>query len=330
MNILITGGTGSFGYALVAHLLHSGFGQRICIYSRDEHKQEKMRNYFDDNQKLRFFIGDIRDKARLAMALQNIQLIFHAAALKIVPLSEYNPMEYVKTNIVGAQNLIECLLENNLGNYKKVIALSTDKAVHPINLYGATKLTAEKLFLSANNMSSSGFPKFSVIRYGNVCNSNGSVIPLFKSQSEKEENITITHPDMTRFWITLDDVVKFAMKCADIMYGGEIFVPKMQAFKIKDLADIFMENYPLEKQFPTITGIRPGEKLYEEIITKEEIENTIFDENKQIYTIYPAYYEKLRTQDRGFYKGIKEITSNNVNFFTKDELRIELTKLGAI
>jgi UDP-N-acetylglucosamine 4,6-dehydratase len=332
MNILITGGTGSFGYAMVEYLLKAGISQRICIYSRDEHKQEKMRAHFNNHPYLRFFMGDMRDKSRLKMALQNIQLVFHAAALKVVPSAEYNPIEYIKTNILGAQNLIECLLDGS-GRYTKVIALSTDKAVHPVNLYGATKLTAEKLFTSANNMTTAGFPKFSVVRYGNVANSNGSVIPLFKAQRDAGKNITITHPDMTRFWFTLKDAVEFTIRACNITYGGEIFVPVMPSFRIKDLADIYMEEYPLEKQFPIITGIRPGEKLHEEIISIEELENTLYDQVKDIYTINPPAYEVSKHAQELQREILKEPISSNGNttyILSREELKNKLTELGAL
>ena len=256
-NILITGGTGSFGRAFVKYALKAGkyMHGRIVIYSRDEHKQEQMAREFasiDTHGILRFFIGDVRDKERLLLALSGCDTILHAAALKIIPIAEYNPMEVIKTNIIGSQNVIDAAMHYHI---EKVIALSTDKAVNPINLYGATKLCAEKLFIASNQLART---KFSIARYGNVANSNGSVIRVFKEQLDKNEPLTITHEDMTRFWITLDDAVQFVYECLIIMEGGEIFIPKMPSFKIKDLAYAMSPNV-------SYIGIRPGEKLHEQI-----------------------------------------------------------------
>lgn len=297
MNILITGGTGSLGTALVEQLLHMPSFERICIYSRDEHKQERMRGTFKNNSKLRFFIGDVRDKDRLTLACKNIQMIVHAAAMKVVPTAEYNPFEALKTNVIGAQNVIEAAIANSpanalcgAGTWPKVLAISSDKAVHPINLYGATKLCAEKLFIDANNIMGHHGPRFSVARYGNVANSNGSVIPLFKSQSERGENLTITHDQMTRFWITLDEAVKLVMYSLNTMHGREIFIPHMPSFKIQELALGMMESYPLEQQWCKVTGVRPGEKLHESIITKEEQQSCWSYPEHKIVIIRPGLY----------------------------------------
>lgn len=275
MNILITGGTGSLGNALVENIIDNPTFERICIYSRDEHKQEIMKNKFRSD-KLRFFIGDVRDKNRLRVALNNIHIVVHAAALKVVPSIEYNPFEAIKTNIIGAQNLIECCTDIQLipTNSLKVLAISTDKAVHPINLYGATKLCAEKLFINANNMKGLNGPRFSVARYGNVANSNGSVIPLFRHQLGMRSQLTITHDQMSRFWITLGEAVELIKYSLNNMHGREIFVPKMPSFNVKDLAMAMMRDYAPERQWTRVIGIRPGEKLHEEIITKEEMEVT--------------------------------------------------------
>lgn len=278
MNILITGGTGSFGQACVKYLLSTphSFSQtgndKIMIYSRDEHKQEKMARELknlDKYERLRFFIGDVRDKDRLRLAVEQSNYIIHAAALKIVPTAEYNPFEYVKTNILGTQNLID-VTPKAMG--VKVIALSTDKAVNPINLYGATKLCMERMILAANNVHGEFGAKFSVVRYGNVANSNGSVIQVFKEQRDKGLPLTITDPNMTRFWITLEEAVKFVWgKINNIdMKGGEVFIPDMPSFNIIDLARAFTSYKQIitpyeEDKSIKIIGTRPGEKLHEQI-----------------------------------------------------------------
>lgn len=272
MNILITGGTGSFGQACVEHLLKNDtYSGKILIYSRDEHKQEAMVRKFkelDKNERLRFFIGDIRDKDRLYLSIREANYIIHAAALKVVPIAEYNPFEYVKTNILGTQNLIDCCLNAyNKGTHISLIALSTDKAVNPINLYGATKLCMEKIILAANNIHGEYGPKFNVVRYGNVANSNGSVIQIFKEQLRKGMPITVTDPNMTRFWITLEEAVKFVLQTfSDVYLGnirGGVFIPEMPSFKIGELVSAFKTTYPdLESR---LIGIRLGEKLHEQI-----------------------------------------------------------------
>lgn len=285
LNYLIIGGTGSLGNALVEQLLKGNeinktYGSyihtpiKICIYSRDEHKQETMARKFNDSR-LRFFIGDVRDKDRLRLAISQksggVTHIINAAALKIVPAAEYNPFEYLKTNTLGVQNIIDILSESYY--YKiKFIQVSTDKAVKPINLYGATKLVSEKLVLAANNIQGEYGHAYSVVRYGNVANSNGSVIPLFKKQLENNEPLTITDERMTRFWITLEDAATFVLESLHKMNGGEVFIPKMPSFKVTDLADAMAYIHaprilkPNEEIHPKkIVGIRPGEKLHESI-----------------------------------------------------------------
>lgn len=263
-NILITGGTGSFGQEFTKHLLEKdGEFDKIIIYSRDEHKQEKMARRFSsypNTERLRFFIGDIRDKDRLKLAAKDCLYIVHAAALKIVPAGEYNPMEFVKTNVLGAQNVIDVALSNP---YTKVLALSTDKAVNPVNLYGATKLCMEKLFLASNNLvGRNPWTGFSIVRYGNVANSNGSVIPVFKKAYEAGEPLPITDARMTRFWIELDEAASFVYYKLINMVNGSIFIPNMPSFNILDLAAAFDEHG--ERRIK-IVGIRPGEKLHEQI-----------------------------------------------------------------
>ena len=261
-NILITGGTGSFGKKYTEIILREYNPNKIIIYSRDEFKQYEMSQKFND-QKMRYFIGDVRDKERLIRAMEDVNIVIHAAALKHVPVAEYNPMECIKTNIEGASNVIDAALEVEA---EKVIALSTDKAAAPINLYGATKLASDKLFVAANNMVGKRKTRFSVVRYGNVIGSRGSVVPFFmKLIKEGAKELPITHKDMTRFLITLEEGVRFVLKNFKRMQGGEIFVPKLPSMKIVDLAKCLAPNLPHK-----IIGIRPGEKLHEVMITRDD------------------------------------------------------------
>ena len=277
-NILITGGTGSFGKYLTQKLLKNYKPKKIVIFSRDEQKQYEMKNSIEKKhiKILRFFIGDVRDLNRLKIAMDDIDIVVHAAALKHVPIAEYNPFEFIKTNVIGAQNIIEATFNSKV---QKVIALSTDKAAAPINLYGATKLTSDKLFVAANNHI--GFKKisYSVVRYGNVMKSRGSVVPLFLKQ-KNSGTFTVTHKDMTRFNITLDQGVEFVINSLRLMHGGEIFVPKIPSFKIVDLAKSISTKNKIK-----YTGIRPGEKLHEEMITESDSINTL--EFSKFYTIVP-------------------------------------------
>ncbi|PAF54169.1 UDP-N-acetylglucosamine 4,6-dehydratase (inverting) [Helicobacter sp. 13S00482-2] len=260
--ILITGGTGSFGKKFVQSILTNHNPKKIIIYSRDELKQYEMAQIFVD-KRMRYFIGDVRDKQRLQVALRGVDICIHAAALKHVPIAEYNPMECIKTNIEGASNVVDGCLENGVSS---IIALSTDKAANPINLYGATKLCSDKLFVTANNIKGSQNSKFGVVRYGNVVGSRGSVIPFFKHLIKQgAKQIPITDERMTRFWITLEDGVRFVLDCLERMQGGEIFVPKIPSMKITDLALALAPNIPMK-----IVGIRPGEKLHEVMIPRDE------------------------------------------------------------
>ncbi len=267
-SILITGGTGSLGKALTKHIFknHSDI-KKLIIFSRDEQKQFLMAQEYPETEfpKIRFFIGDVRDKERLKRAMNGVDYVIHAAAMKHVHLAEYNPDECVKTNVGGAQNVISASLETNV---KRVVALSTDKACAPINLYGATKLTSDKLFVAANNITGANKIKFSVVRYGNVMGSNGSVMPFFINM-KKNGYLPITDKNMTRFNISLDDGVKMVMFALDNAWGGEIFVPKIPSYKILDVANAICEN--CEKR---IIGIRPGEKIHEEMITTSDSLNT--------------------------------------------------------
>lgn len=277
-SILITGGTGSFGKKYVETLLKSHNPKKIIIYSRDELKQFEMQQVFN-HPCMRYFIGDVRDKERLIRAMRGVDFVIHAAAMKQVPAAEYNPMECVKTNINGAENVIDAALDNNV---EKVIALSTDKAANPINLYGATKLASDKIFIAANNIAGGHKTSFAVVRYGNVVGSRGSVVPFFQKMiDEGSDHLPITHCDMTRFWITLQQGVDFVLKNFYRMYGGEIFVPKIPSIKITDLATAMAPN--LEQK---IVGIRPGEKLHEVMCPGEICYNTY--EFSDHFVISPA------------------------------------------
>jgi UDP-N-acetylglucosamine 4,6-dehydratase len=266
-SVLITGGSGSLGKALVRQLLDETDVRRIAIYSRDELKQFHMRSEFDDNSRLRWFIGDIRDKDRLVRAMHGVDYVVHAAALKQVDTGEYNPMEFIKTNVLGSQNVIEASIDAHVS---KVVALSTDKASSPINLYGATKLTADKLFVAANNYSQSYGTSFCVVRYGNVMGSRGSVIPFFQNLAVEGKPLPITDIRMTRFWISIEDAVKFVLDSFELMQGGELYVPRIPSMKIIDLAKAISPDSEIVE-----IGIRPGEKLHEEMISAEDSRRTI-------------------------------------------------------
>lgn len=268
-SFLITGGTGTFGSAFAQKLLENKLTRRLVIFSRDEYKQFRLKKKFDSLgfSDVRFFLGDIRDFSRLKSAFRNIDIVIHAAALKQVPSAEYNPFEYVKTNIIGAENIVNAAIESDV---EKVIALSTDKAVNPINLYGATKLASDKIFVSGNNLAGRIRTRFSVVRYGNVINSRGSVIPFFCDLIKKKSlYLPITDKRMTRFFISIDQAVDFVLNSLEIMIGGEIFVPKIPSVKIIDLARSFSKSIQLR-----IIGIRPGEKIHEIMITPDDSANT--------------------------------------------------------
>jgi UDP-N-acetylglucosamine 4,6-dehydratase len=275
-SILITGGTGSLGKALVGHLLTQTNARRIVIFSRDELKQHHLRSHFKDDPRLRWFLGDVRDLERLKRAFHNVDFVIHAAALKQVDTGEYNPMEFIKTNVLGSQNVIDASIDAGV---KRVVALSTDKASSPINLYGATKLTADKLFVAANNYSFTYGTTFSVVRYGNVMGSRGSVIPFFKSLADQGKPLPITDLRMTRFWISIGDAVKFVIDSLEMMTGGELYVPRIPSMKIVDLARAVSANSKLEE-----IGVRPGEKLHEEMISADDSRRTIILENRFVVT----------------------------------------------
>lgn len=278
-SILITGGTGSFGKAFIKYALANLNPKRLVIFSRDELKQYEVRQQFGDDPRLRWFIGDIRDERRLARALHKVDYVIHAAALKQVDTAEYNPFEFVKTNILGSQNVIEASIDAGV---KKVVALSTDKASSPINLYGATKLTADKLFITGNHYASSYETRFSVVRYGNVMGSRGSVIPFFEKLSKENKPLPITDLRCTRFFITLPAAVQMVVDTFELMRGGELLVPRIPSMKVTDLAHAIAPDAELVD-----VGLRPGEKLHEEMISPEEGRRAVTVENGKYYVIQP-------------------------------------------
>ena len=276
-SVLVTGGTGSFGKSMVKKLLQDDQVRKVIVYSRDELKQFEMRSIFNSS-KLRYFLGDVRDLQRLKQATDDVDVIIHAAAIKQIPAAEYNPMEAIKTNINGAENVITAAIDNGV---QKVVALSTDKAANPANLYGATKLCSDKLMVAGNVLAGKHPTRFSVVRYGNVLGSRGSVIPFFKDQ-KKAGVIPITDVRMTRFWLTIDEGVNFVLDRLSQMQGGEIFVPKIPSFKVVDVAQVVAPNVPID-----IIGIRPGEKLHEVMITEDDSLFTF--EFKDFYAILPPF-----------------------------------------
>jgi len=275
-SVLITGGTGSLGKSLAEYLLKETKVRRIAIFSRDELKQHHLRIAFKDDPRLRWFLGDIRDLDRLKRAFHGVEFVIHAAALKQVDTGEYNPMEFIKTNVLGSQNVIDASIDAGV---KRVVALSTDKASSPINLYGATKLTADKLFVAANNYSFTYGTTFSVVRYGNVMGSRGSVIPFFQEIASQGKPLPITDLRMTRFWISIESAVKFVIDSLELMKGGELYVPRIPSMKITDLANAVSPGTKLEE-----IGMRPGEKLHEEMISADDSRRTIILENRYVVT----------------------------------------------
>lgn len=319
--ILITGGTGSFGHKYTETLLTRYKPKKIIIYSRDELKQYEMQQRF--NQRcMRYFIGDVRDEQRLTRAMHEVDYVIHAAALKQVPAAEYNPMECIKTNINGAEHVINAAIANNV---EKVIALSTDKAANPVNLYGATKLASDKLFIAANNISGEGGPRFSVVRYGNVVGSRGSVVPFFQQLiNNQTDHLPITHFDMTRFWITLQQGVDFVLKNFERMLGGEIFVPKIPSIRIVDLARAMAPDLPLKE-----VGIRPGEKLHEMMCPGDMSYHTY--EFSDHYVIAPAIkffsrsneFSSNALQEKGeaVTTGFEYVSDTNPDFLSIEQIK---------
>ncbi|WFR83090.1 UDP-N-acetylglucosamine 4,6-dehydratase (inverting) [Arthrobacter sp. Y-9] len=275
-SVLITGGTGSLGKALIREILDNHDVRRLVIFSRDELKQLEVRTMFNNDPRLRWFIGDIRDRSRLNRAFHGVDYVIHAAALKQVDTAEYNPFEYVQTNVQGSQNVIDAAIDAGV---KKVVALSTDKASSPVNLYGATKLCADRLFISGNHYAAAYDTRFCVVRYGNVMGSRGSIVPIWKKMAAEGQSLGITDNRMTRFWITLDQAVKFVLDSFEIMQGGELYVPKIPSIRITDLALAVDENAKTHE-----IGIRPGEKLHEEMIAADDSRRTVSVGDRYVVT----------------------------------------------
>jgi UDP-N-acetylglucosamine 4,6-dehydratase len=312
--ILVTGGTGSFGKKFIEILLAEYQLAKIIIYSRDELKQHEMRVAGFDHPSLRYFIGNVRDLPRLRRAMQGVDIVVHAAALKQVPACEYNPMEAVKTNIIGTSNVCDAAIDAKV---KKVLALSTDKAVTPVNLYGATKLTAEKLVVASNAYAGDMQTRLSCVRYGNVVGSRGSVVPLFIRQREKSNKLTITDDRMTRFWLSLDQGARFVISSIEGMYGGEVFVPKIPSTKIVDLARVIAPEAVID-----VIGIRPGEKLHEMMISRDESRSTIELEDRFVVEPEGAPWFRYDWSKDGqpVPDGFKYTSDNNTEWLTADQI----------
>ena len=320
--VLVTGGTGSFGKKFVDVMLKEYHPARVIIYSRDELKQHEMRMSGYDHPDLRYFIGDVRDLPRLRRAFNGVDIVVHAAALKQVPACEYNPMEAIKTNILGSSNVVDAALDAGV---KKVLALSTDKAVNPVNLYGATKLAAEKLMVQSNAYAGGMTTRFSCVRYGNVVGSRGSVVPLFIKQRETGV-VTLTDARMTRFWISLDQGVQFVIRCIEEMQGGEVFVPKIPSMKMVDLAAVIAPEAEIK-----IIGIRPGEKLHEVLISEDEARTTI--ELADMYVVQPAaalwFGHSWSEQGKALPDGYHYASDNNPEWLTVKEIQEMIAPIEA-
>ncbi|MGA2002474.1 MAG: UDP-N-acetylglucosamine 4,6-dehydratase (inverting) [Terriglobales bacterium] len=311
-SILITGGTGSFGKKFVEIMLRDYQPHRLVIFSRDELKQHEMRTSGFDHPSLRYFIGDVRDVDRLKRAFDGITVVVHAAALKQVPACEYNPFEAIQTNIMGGRNVIDAAIDQGV---RRILALSTDKAVNPINLYGATKLCAEKMFVQANAYAGAKETRFSCARYGNVVGSRGSVIPIFMEQRRRGK-ITITDPRMTRFWLTLDQGVRFVIRALEQMHGGEIFVPRIPSMRLLDLAETIAPGCEVE-----YIGIRPGEKLHEVLVSEDESRQTLATEDMfVIQPSHPWWKSENWVAAKPLPEGFRYSSDTNEQWLTRREL----------
>jgi len=318
--VLVTGGTGSFGKKFVEIMLREYHPRRLVILSRDELKQHDMREAGFDHESLRYFIGDVRDPSRLQRAFSGVTVVVHAAALKQVPACEYNPFEAIQTNIMGGRNVIDAAIDQGVG---RILALSTDKAVNPVNLYGATKLCAEKVFVQANAYAGARDTRFSCARYGNVVGSRGSVIPVFQEQ-RKRGRITVTDPRMTRFWLTLEQGVRFVIRAIEQMQGGEIFVPKIPSMRLVDLAEAVAPGCAIE-----FVGIRPGEKLHEVLLSEDEARNAV--ELDEMYIIQPSHPWWKRgnwVHARALPQGFRYTSDSNQQWLSHEQLQ-ELIEPGA-
>ncbi len=318
-SILITGGTGSFGLAFVRTVLASSKAKKVIVYSRDEQKHFDMAQHpliAPHLDRLRFFIGDVRDADRLEMAFCEVDIVVHAAALKIVPAAEYNPMECIKTNVHGAENVVNAAIRTNV---KKVLALSTDKAVNPVNLYGASKLAADKIFVAANSLAGDHGPRFSVARYGNVIGSRGSIVPLFQRLvAEGAKTLPITDPRMTRFWISLKQGVAFVLSSLEMMKRGEIFIPKIPSMLVSDVAKVVAPHLPHR-----IVGIRPGEKLHEVMITEDDSRNAIELPDRYVIrpTLFPQWSEGFHADEKPLPEGFRYSSDGNSEWLDSDSMR---------
>ncbi|MCE9599013.1 MAG: UDP-N-acetylglucosamine 4,6-dehydratase (inverting) [Spirochaetia bacterium] len=313
-SILLTGGTGSFGRKFVELALREYKPRKLVVFSRDELKQHEMRQVFSDQGDLpiRYFIGDVRDVERMRRAMRDIDIVIHAAALKQVPACEYNPNEAILTNVIGGQNVITAALDNGV---KHVIALSTDKAVNPLNLYGATKLCAEKLFVQSNSYRGTSGTKLSCVRYGNVIGSRGSVVPLFQAQKSSGV-LTVTDERMTRFWLTLDQGIRFVLSCLEQMHGGEVFIPKIPSMRVMDLAEAIAPGCKKE-----VVGIRPGEKLHEILISEDEARYAL--EFPDMFVIQPAHpwWKNDAWSGKKLAEGFEYSSNNNSQWMGVAELK---------
>lgn len=316
---MITGGTGSFGKAFARNLLTQTEVTKIAILSRDEYKQHLMRNELGEDPRLSMFIGDVRDQSRLERALNGIDYVVHAAALKQVDAGEYNPIEFVKTNVMGSQNVIEAALNARV---KKVIALSTDKASSPINLYGATKLTADKLFSAANSYTGSYGTKFACVRYGNVMESRGSVIPLWQAAVLNGTPLPLTDVRMTRFWISIPHAVSFVKSCFGLMRGGELFVPRIASMRLIDLAEAVAPGHPVKE-----VGLRPGEKLHEEMVSRDDSRRTVRMEDRFIIEPLQPDWGYSPHQGPRCEEGFSYRSDTNDQWLSQEELRGALKSL---
>jgi UDP-N-acetylglucosamine 4,6-dehydratase len=319
--VLITGGTGSFGTAFVRRLLLEHEPAAVRVYSRDELKQYDMRRLFHDDERLRFFLGDVRSLERLTQATRGCDVIIHAAALKQVPACEYNPFEAVQTNVVGAENVVSAAIANDVS---KVLALSTDKAVNPANLYGATKLCAEKIVSQANAYAAESPSRFSLVRYGNVVGSRGSVVPLFKRQATTG-TLTITDEEMTRFWITLEQAVDFVLDSLSRMRGGEVFVPKLPSMRVRDIAQALAPDCARR-----IVGIRPGEKVHEVLLTEDEARHaTEFEDYFAILPAFPYWAVEFEQGDE-LPPGFRYVSDRNDRWLSPDDIRVMAKPIAAV
>jgi UDP-N-acetylglucosamine 4,6-dehydratase len=320
-SILLTGGTGSFGKAFITYALAHLNPRRLVVLSRDELKQYEARKQFGDDPRLRWFIGDVRDRRRLERAMYGVDHVVHAAALKQVDTAEYNPFEFVQTNVTGSQNVIETAIDCGV---QKVVALSTDKASSPINLYGATKLCADRLFISGNHYAAGRVTRFSVVRYGNVMGSRGSVIPLFRSLAERGETLPVTDLRMTRFWITLPQAVEFVVDSFDQMHGGELYVPRIPSMRLVDLARVIAPDSPVKE-----VGIRPGEKLHEEMIAPDDSRRTLLMDDRFVVMPHIAGWGyEPPVGGRPVADGFAYRSDTNDLWLTDDDLRTLVARYG--